>query len=108
MTSRSTTSASMASTDITLRVVNAIADIEPATWDACANPAAVPGAHAVEPGGVLDRDLGGDLQPKPQDGVGAVCEASRGVAQTDYNPFISHDFLSALERSGSARNRAGW
>jgi uncharacterized protein len=98
----------MASTEITLRFVNAIADIEPAAWDACANPATVPGAHAVEPGGVLDRDLGGDLQPKPQDGASAVCEAPGGVAQTDYNPFISHDFLSALEGSGSARNRAGW
>ncbi|HEY7297167.1 MAG TPA: GNAT family N-acetyltransferase [Xanthobacteraceae bacterium] len=25
-----------------------------------------------------------------------------------YNPFVSHDFLSALELSGSARNRTGW
>jgi predicted N-acyltransferase len=25
-----------------------------------------------------------------------------------YNPFISHDFLSAVERSGSARPRTGW
>jgi uncharacterized protein len=25
-----------------------------------------------------------------------------------YNPFISHDFLSSLELSGSVRNRAGW
>ncbi len=25
-----------------------------------------------------------------------------------YNPFISHDFLSALEQSGSVRPRAGW
>src|SRR5262245_28086020 len=26
----------------------------------------------------------------------------------DYNPFISHDFLSALELSGAVRNRTGW
>jgi predicted N-acyltransferase len=25
-----------------------------------------------------------------------------------YNPFISHDFLAALEQSGSVQNRAGW
>src|SRR5207253_3082367 len=25
-----------------------------------------------------------------------------------YNPFISHDFLSSLEKSGSVRNRTGW
>ena len=108
MTSRSTTSASTASTEIALRVVNAIADIEPAAWDACANPPAVPGATAFEPGGVLDGVLGGNLQPKPQDGAGALCEAPGRVAAIDYNPFISHDFLSALERSGSARNRTGW
>ena len=29
-------------------------------------------------------------------------------AAPDYNPFISHDFLSSLELSGSVRNRAGW
>ena len=26
----------------------------------------------------------------------------------DYNPFISHDFLSSLELSGSVRDRTGW
>ena len=30
------------------------------------------------------------------------------ATQCDYNPFISHDFLSALERSGSVRTRTGW
>src|SRR6266545_3035165 len=35
--------------------------------------------------------------PRPENG-----------AATDYNPFISHDFLSALELSGSVRSRAGW
>ena len=62
----------MTSTQITLRVINAIGDVTPAAWDACANPTPEAGA-------------------KP-----------------DYNPFISHDFLSSLELSGSVRNRAGW
>src|SRR5262247_3441942 len=62
----------MTSAEITLSVINAISDVAPAAWDACANPAPEPGAKA------------------------------------DYNPFISHDFLSALELSGSVRNRAGW
>src|SRR5262250_19911 len=60
------------STEITLRVVNAIGDVTPAAWDGCANPAPEAGTIA------------------------------------DYNPFISHDFLSSLELSGSVRNRAGW
>ena len=62
----------MTSTDITLRVINAIVDVTPAAWDACANPAPEAGANS------------------------------------EYNPFISHDFLSSLELSGSVRNRAGW
>ena len=33
---------------------------------------------------------------------------SGAASQLDYNPFISHDFLSSLELSGSVRNRAGW
>src|SRR5437899_5046433 len=62
----------MTSTEMTLRVVNAIGDVTSAAWDACANPAPEPGAIP------------------------------------DYDPFISHDFLSSLELSGSVRNRAGW
>jgi predicted N-acyltransferase len=65
---------SMADTDITLRVVNAIGEVPADAWDACANP------HAP-------------------DGSGT---------RQDYNPFISHTFLSSLERSGSVRVRAGW
>jgi uncharacterized protein len=90
-------SADMSSTEITLRVANTLADVTRAAWDACANP---PGA--------LDNDLGGDLQPAPQDCAGAAREAAVSVSDTAYNPFISHDFLSALERSGSVRNRTGW
>src|SRR3984893_14563624 len=88
----------MASTEITLRVAHSLTEIERAAWDACANP------PASEPGGAL----ASDLQPKSQDCAGALLEAAGSVADTEYNPFISHDFLSALERSGSARNRTGW
>jgi predicted N-acyltransferase len=70
----------MAATELTLRVVNAIGEIPAADWDACANPT------SAAAGGGNGRDFSKD----------------------DYNPFISHDFLSALELSGSVRNRAGW
>jgi predicted N-acyltransferase len=66
----------MASKEITLKVVNAIGEVDAAAWDACANPQPIQSSDAA---------------PKP-----------------DYNPFISHDFLSSLELSGSVRNRAGW
>jgi predicted N-acyltransferase len=62
----------MPTTDITLRVANAISDVPAEAWDACANPL---------------RD---------------------DIAKPSYNPFISHDFLSSLEASGSVRNRTGW
>ncbi len=85
--------AAMASTEITLRVANALADIERAAWDACANPQA---------------DLGENVQPKLQDCAGELATTAEAVARIEYNPFISHDFLSALERSGSVRSRTGW
>src|SRR5258708_1174086 len=91
-------SASMTSTEITLRVANAITEIERTAWDACANP------QLNQLGGIL----GGDLQPGSQDCTGAPPDAAGSVADTEYNPFISHDFLSALERSGSVGSRTGW
>ena len=33
---------------------------------------------------------------------------SNGASAPYYNPFVCHDFLSALELSGSARGRTGW
>jgi uncharacterized protein len=33
---------------------------------------------------------------------------SSAASKPDYNPFISHAFLSSLEQSGSVRSRAGW
>jgi predicted N-acyltransferase len=92
----------MTSTEITLRVANVLADIERAAWDACANPAAA--QEMEEPGGIL----GSGLQPRMQDCAEAPLAATRAVLRTEYNPFISHDFLSALERSGSVRGRTGW
>lgn len=35
-------------------------------------------------------------------------QPNRPDLRQDYNPFISHTFLSALERSGSVRIRTGW
>jgi len=95
------TSASMSSTEITLRVAKALADIERAAWDACANPQAWSADRSVD-------NLGGEIQGESQDGAGASAAAAGPAPETDYNPFISHDFLSALERSGSARSRTGW
>ena len=36
----------------------------------------------------------------------ALAGTTRGLP--DYNPFVSHAFLSALEKSGSVGERTGW
>ena len=77
----------MTDSTLRLRVVPAIAEVDAAAWDACANP-------------------GLDAQAQPN------CEPpGRGgtiTPTTPYNPFISYDFLHALEVSGSATGRTGW
>ena len=72
----------MADTDLTIRMIRSLAEIDPASWDACANPAA-PGE--------------------------SVCEDAESNYQEErFNPYITHAFLSACEASGSAIPRTGW
>jgi uncharacterized protein len=78
----------MAATELTLRVANSIGEVSAEAWDACANPASPAQGNGA-----------GDPTPA---GLPS-CTSAR-----PYNPFISHDFLSALERSSSVRARAGW
>jgi len=76
------------SEEISVSVVQAIATVGRADWDACANPRRgepaeiihAPGAEAAAPAPDLER----------------------------YNPFISYDFLHALETSGCVGGRSGW
>src|ERR1044071_362294 len=72
--------------DLRLRAVPAISEIDAAAWNACANPR---GAAAI------------------QSGCGASA-AGEFTVECPYNPFISHQFLSSLEASGSAVGRTGW
>ncbi|HVY58195.1 MAG TPA: GNAT family N-acetyltransferase [Xanthobacteraceae bacterium] len=65
--------------NLRIRVVASIDDVPAAAWDACADPAGLRRAAA-----------------RSQD------------AGPAYNPFVSHDFLSCLERSGSATAKTGW
>src|SRR6516162_5271662 len=76
--------------ELTLRVANSIGEVAPEAWDACANPA----------------------WPDRGNGAGGPCPAPANIQASAlgdrYNPFISHDFLSALELSQSVRARTGW
>jgi hypothetical protein len=71
--------------------VPAIADIDAAGWDACANPQIEAIARVV-----LEATT-----PAPK-------SAQPASPETSYNPFLSYDFLYALEASGSATGRTGW
>src|SRR5712691_1570889 len=79
----------MVSIELTLRLASSIGDVAAEAWDACANPAACTngGAGAVQ---------------------SSTTAPETSTSKSHYNPFISHDFLSSLEESGSVRARAGW
>jgi len=73
----------MSASELRLRVVPAISEIAAAEWDVCANP-------------------GGRIAPETRR------ETESNSQDLEYNPFISHAFLNALETSGSATARTGW
>jgi uncharacterized protein len=82
----------MASSEITLEAVSSISQIPAEDWNACANPA--PDIHSLNG---LDTLASSSATTKS-------CASSA----SDYNPFVSHEFFSALEASGSACARTGW
>jgi len=62
--------------ELSVEVLGAITEVDAASWDSCARPAA--------------------------------SEVSKIDQELAYNPFTSHDFLSALEESKSVGGRSGW
>ncbi|MGY3458408.1 putative N-acyltransferase [Bradyrhizobium sp. LM3.4] len=79
----------MAPSEITLEAVPSIGEVSPDDWDACANPGKICNGHGK-----------GTLSGLPGD--------FHGLSRPAYNPFVSHAFLSAIEKSGSATIRTGW
>ena len=73
-----TASSDTRETAYTIRIAKALADVDAAAWDACANP----------------RDVANDPADEAQ--------------KERFNPFMSHAFLNACETSGSATARTGW
>ena len=68
----------MTEPEIRIRVASSLSEVQPAEWNACANP--------------------------DQDGISADC----GLQAETHNPFLSHAFLHALEGSKSVGGRSGW
>jgi len=89
--------------DATLTVLSSLGEIAREDWDACANP------WRPDAGGVrLNRD-NQVLDEIPE----ARCEerdtsVSALDLASEYNPFLSHDFLWSLEQSGAATRKTGW
>jgi predicted N-acyltransferase len=73
---------SMRTEPVAIRVVSAMAEIDRTAWDACANP----GWTCARANGALDSNS----------------------ERAAFNPFVSWDFLRALEESGSVSARTGW
>src|SRR5262249_46236732 len=116
----------------------AIRDIAAAQWDACANPGAVLATASTTSGNRFprlencpqlesisqarerrDEDAAPtpdrDRHPLPGTTAGSApipapdsSNADSNSSHPPFNPFIAHDFLAALEASGSAVARAGW
>ncbi|MDB5634276.1 MAG: hypothetical protein JWR49_3131 [Tardiphaga sp.] len=82
----------MKSSDITLEAVSSVSQIPAADWDACATSKADLG----------DLNALDTLASPGSNGTG--CTTSKSA----YNPFVSHAFFSALEKSNSACARTGW
>src|ERR1700694_1522779 len=82
----------MASSEITLESLPSVSQIPAEDWDACANP-------TPDPSSLNGLDTLASFRT-----AGDSCIASK----VRYNPFVSHNFFSALEDSGSACARTGW
>lgn len=72
--------------DLRVRVTTSLKTVPAGAWNACANPGAL------------------------NEALGAACEPVAGApAGLDLdNPFVSHEFLRALEESGCVGGRSGW
>ncbi|WP_051094384.1 GNAT family N-acetyltransferase [Kaistia granuli] len=92
-----------AAPDARLSVLSSLTEIERQDWDACANP----GWPSARPFGddpsTFLRTYHGGTESGPEPGT-PESKSQRPA----YNPFISYDFLKALEESGSATARTGW
>lgn len=76
----------MTTTEITLEAVSSVSQIAAADWNACAQSG----------------NLAGDLL-----GIDTLSSAQT-ASPASYNPFVSHEFFTALEASKSAWPRTGW
>ncbi|MSP32253.1 MAG: N-acetyltransferase [Pseudolabrys sp.] len=84
----------MTETELRIRIVQSLAEVPAAAWDACTAGPACSACEDIEP---VVKPIHEDNSP-PQ-------LPTRGQVS---NPFVSHAFLSSLETSASVGPRTGW
>jgi predicted N-acyltransferase len=83
----------MAEIELHIRIVKSLADVPAEAWNACARSSvAQPIKEKHEIKLISEDNLSPDLCTREQ----------------AHNPFVSHEFLSSLEASGSVGGRTGW
>ncbi|MEO9526417.1 GNAT family N-acetyltransferase [Roseibium sp.] len=86
---------------VTLRILSALGDVPSAAWDNVANPGWILSGR-----GALHRSPDCHLEQELSQALGADFDLAR--ADADFNPFLSHAFLEALEAAGCACAETGW
>ena len=81
--------------ELRISVIDSIGDVSSADWNACADPHSARSKDAAT----------ASAHPEPEP---AQAAATDPTCEPAYNPFVSHDFLSALEDSKSVGGRTGW
>jgi uncharacterized protein len=79
--------------EVRIRIVQSLADTSAEAWNACAVGMV---AHSIKAEHEIKLTSEDDSSPELH---------TRGQA---YNPFVTHEFLSSLEASGSVGGRTGW
>ncbi len=94
--------------DLSIRVVPSLAEVDPAAWDACANPKINNDDNALTRDSESVSEPADAGFPSPGAADEPMGPIDSKLQQEPFNPFLTHAFLSALEESGSATPRTGW
>ena len=94
--------------ELTIRVVPSLREVDPAAWDACANPQFLQSANDLAGESDSAREAVVSTAEPPAGADDPMGPVDSRLQQEPFNPFLTHAFLSALEESGSATARTGW
>ncbi len=91
-----------------LRIAPKLTSIDPAAWDACANPESSNVDNRLPVNSESVREASESANAPLAHHVDPMEPIDSRLEQEPFNPFITHAFLSSLEESGSATPKTGW